>query len=52
MDAARRRGMAAIDGIEVLLHQGAAAFELFTKKKAPVDVMRHAIESLSGSEAS
>lgn len=50
VDAARRRGMAAIDGIEVLLHQGAAAFELFTKEKAPLDVMRRAIESRSGGE--
>ncbi len=50
VDAARRRGMVAIDGIEVLLHQGAAAFELFTKEKAPLDVMRRAIESRSGGE--
>jgi shikimate 5-dehydrogenase len=42
--------MAAIDGIEVLLHQGAAAFELFTKEKVPLDVMRRAIESRSGGE--
>lgn len=47
-DAARRRGMAVLDGIEVLLHQGATAFELFTKEKAPVDVMRRAIEAQSG----
>jgi len=32
-----------IDGRHMLLHQGAAAFKLFTGKKAPLDVMARAI---------
>lgn len=32
-----------IDGREWLLHQGATAFELFTDKKAPLEVMRKTI---------
>jgi shikimate dehydrogenase len=33
-------GMRAIGGIGMLVHQGAAAYEVWTGKKAPVDVMR------------
>lgn len=38
------KGLLAMDGRGMLLHQGAKAFELWTKKKAPVDVMRRALE--------
>jgi shikimate dehydrogenase len=38
--AARRR---AIDGTGMLLHQGALAFTLWTRKRAPVAVMRRAL---------
>jgi len=40
---ARARGLHCVDGLGMLLHQGAIAFETFTGKKAPVDVMRHAL---------
>lgn len=40
---ARRRGCTVIDGREWLLHQGVAAFEAFTREKAPVAVMRRAV---------
>jgi len=40
--AARARGIAAIDGIELLVAQGALAFSLLTGLAAPVDVMRAA----------
>ncbi len=40
---AKNKGCRTIDGREWLLHQGAAAFELFTGKKAPLRVMRKAI---------
>ena len=41
--AARVAGAAVIGGLEVLVAQGAASFELWTGRAAPVDVMRNAI---------
>jgi shikimate dehydrogenase len=41
--AARAAGAAVIDGREVLVAQGAAAFELWTGMPAPVEVMRAAV---------
>ncbi len=41
--AARRAGARVVPGLEVLLAQGAAAFEVWTGLAAPVDVMRDAI---------
>jgi shikimate dehydrogenase len=41
--AARERGATVIDGREVLVAQGAAAFELWTGVSAPVEVMRAAV---------
>jgi shikimate dehydrogenase len=41
--AARRTGATVVPGLEVLLAQGAAAFELWTGVAAPVDAMRGAI---------
>lgn len=37
---AAEQGARTIQGVEMLLHQGVAQFELYTKKKAPVEVMR------------
>ena len=39
---ARAAGAKVINGVEMLLHQGAASFEIWTGCKAPVDVMRTA----------
>src|SRR5262245_57916386 len=39
---ARRRGSRAIDGLEVLVRQGALSFESWTGRPAPLDVMRAA----------
>ena len=36
-------GAIALQGDEMLLHQGAAAFQLWTGREAPVDVMRRAL---------
>jgi len=45
---AEKKGAKVIGGVEMLVQQGAAAFELWTGRKAPVDVMRStAIEALN-----
>jgi shikimate dehydrogenase len=41
--AARTAGVAVIDGLELLVAQGAIAFELFTGVAAPVEAMRDAV---------
>jgi len=43
--AARQAGATVITGLDVLVAQGAASFELWTGLPAPVDVMRAAIEA-------
>jgi shikimate dehydrogenase len=42
--AARARGAAVVDGLEVLVGQGAIAFERWTGRPAPREVMREAVE--------
>jgi shikimate 5-dehydrogenase len=42
-EAARRAGAEVVSGLEVLLAQGVAAFELWTGREAPVEVMRKAL---------
>lgn len=37
---ARQRGLSVMNGLPMLLHQGALAFSLWTKQPAPLDVMR------------
>ena len=39
---ARSRGCRVIDGLQMLIHQGAAQFELWTGRPAPVEVMARA----------
>ena len=41
--AAASRGATTVDGLGMLLHQGAAAFERWTGQPAPVEVMRSAL---------
>ena len=43
--AAKAAGADVVDGLEVLVAQGAASFELWTGIPAPVDVMRAAVRS-------
>ena len=43
--AAEGAGATVVDGLDVLVAQGAAAFELWTGIPAPVDVMRAAVRS-------
>lgn len=42
--AARARGLRAMGGLAMLLYQGAAAFTLWTRREAPLDTMRAALE--------
>jgi shikimate dehydrogenase len=42
-EAAAAAGARVLDGLEVLVAQGAASFELWTGRAAPVDVMRAAL---------
>jgi shikimate dehydrogenase len=42
--AARRRGCRAVNGVGMLVHQGALAFERWTGSSAPVQAMRDAVE--------
>lgn len=42
--AARQAGARVLDGLDVLVAQGAASFELWTGVAAPVDVMRAAVD--------
>jgi shikimate dehydrogenase len=42
--AAKKSGCKTANGIGMLLHQGAKAFEIWTGKTAPLDVMRRALE--------
>jgi shikimate dehydrogenase len=43
VEAARAAGCEVIDGLEALVRQGAASFELWTGVEPPVDVMRAAV---------
>ncbi len=41
---ARKKGLKTLGGLGMLVNQGALAFKIWTGRKAPVDVMRKAIE--------
>jgi shikimate dehydrogenase len=43
--AAAAAGATVVDGLEVLVAQGAASFELWTGVQAPVEIMRAALGS-------
>ena len=46
--AAREHGARTLDGLEVLVAQGALSFELWTGRRAPLEVMRRAVRDLGG----
>ena len=41
---AKEKGLRTFNGLQMLVNQGAIAFELWTGEPAPVDVMREAME--------
>ena len=43
--AAKQRGLAAVGGLPMLVYQGAASFELWTRQEAPIDIMFQAAEA-------
>jgi shikimate dehydrogenase len=43
--AARERAVPVIDGLELLVRQGALSFEQFTSRRAPLAVMREAVRA-------
>ncbi|PYI22397.1 pentafunctional AROM polypeptide [Aspergillus violaceofuscus CBS 115571] len=47
MDDRASKGWVVVDGLVVLLEQGVAQYELFTKRPAPVHVMRRTIQQQS-----
>lgn len=40
---ARKRGIGVLDGLPMLIHQGARSFELWTGQQAPVEIMQAAV---------
>jgi shikimate dehydrogenase len=45
LQQARRAGAKTVNGIGMLVHQGALSFEIWTGKPAPISVMREALQS-------
>ncbi len=43
MEAARKRKLPCLGGEEMLIYQGAVSFEIWTKRKAPIKIMKKAI---------
>lgn len=50
LEMARKRGAVGVDGLEILVAQGAASFERWTQRPAPVDAMRRAVRAPSHHE--
>ena len=46
--AAREHGAGTLDGLEILVAQGALSFELWTGRQAPLEVMRQAARKENG----
>jgi shikimate dehydrogenase len=44
LERAEQLGLTTVDGLGMLLHQGAIAFEMWTGFEPPIDVMRAALE--------
>ena len=51
MAAARERGARVLGGLPMLVYQGAASFEMWTGRQAPVDIMLNAARQASAEDA-
>jgi shikimate dehydrogenase len=45
--AAKQRGATVVDGLEILVAQGAASFARWTDRTAPLEVMRRAVADVA-----
>jgi len=45
LEEARRHGLPCADGLGMLVHQGAASFEIWTGREAPVEMMKEALRA-------
>jgi shikimate dehydrogenase len=52
LEGARAAGATAVNGLGMLLYQGAAAFEIWTGRRAPLEAMRAALEGAAGASIS
>ena len=50
LQLAKRRGIETVSGVEMFVAQGVAQWEMWTGKRAPVDVMRRAVTTALGRE--
>ena len=48
LSAAEAQGARTLDGLGMLVHQGAVGFQMWTGVEAPIDVMRQALERVFG----
>ncbi|UCC88685.1 MAG: hypothetical protein JSV81_05075, partial [Anaerolineales bacterium] len=48
LSAAAAQGADTLDGLGMLVYQGAIAFQMWTGVEAPIPVMRHALEQVFG----
>ena len=48
LNAAEAQGAGILDGLGMLVHQGAVGFQMWTGVQAPIDVMRQALERVFG----
>ena len=48
---AQEAGCGCLSGLDMLLFQGAAQFEIWTGKAAPIEIMRRALKEVTGEEA-
>jgi len=48
LESAEEAGLATVDGLGMLVHQGAVGFKLWTGKEAPIEVMRNALKEHLG----
>ena len=49
LGAAEAHGLRTLDGLEILVAQGALSFELWTGRQPPIEVMRRAVREQDGS---